>query len=487
MNISANVLPLWGFQQSKLSFCSTSSTTRVHSTNFDNVGWVLGGGGARGIFQIGVASALSKAGMLPDVIIGNSAGSINALALYGGNITKAEQAWKKTEKKDIAELGLLRTLAKGGAIGYDKFLNLQLPSKMLKLSGVEHPTTIKSLLQNNQFLSFIDKYRPKIKPEGEKDPVELMIGITDINNGKWGAFTTKRLYEKLKENGTYKNSSLFKLTDSNAAQAVKTSCSIPVAFPAMPVGQSVYIDSCIGNNNLTTQGVNALCALNEEMDEGILFVVMLEPKENTNRQGKKRITPEKANIATIGKQSIDIVIHNEIMRDKETQELINRELDRWGVVNLIIQTTVENIKKTGTALRKKSREIAQLAKLLPEKTDQQKLQDLATEIRKLGNTSHIDARQIESFLENYEPFDGKKKIKVVLIQPDKMFNVTVLDFKSLKQNSNLIVQHGYDVTLKALLNAGLITKKHYKELKKEPVIPGYNIFETQKEKIVAFA
>lgn len=75
------------------------------------IGVVLTGGGARAAYQVGVLRALSD--MNPDwaypfrVIVGTSAGAINAMALAGGgdffrhNVTRLEQLWMALESEHV--------------------------------------------------------------------------------------------------------------------------------------------------------------------------------------------------------------------------------------------------------------------------------------------------------------------------------------------------------------------------------------------------
>ena len=63
------------------------------------VAFVLGGGGARGAYQVGALRALLEAGIVPDLIAGTSIGAVNAtyLALWGVNldtVARMERAWE---------------------------------------------------------------------------------------------------------------------------------------------------------------------------------------------------------------------------------------------------------------------------------------------------------------------------------------------------------------------------------------------------------
>ncbi len=68
--------------------------------------FALGGGGARGALQVGALRALLEAGYQPELLVGTSAGAINAtfLALRGVNLQsldELEQAWYDAAEADL--------------------------------------------------------------------------------------------------------------------------------------------------------------------------------------------------------------------------------------------------------------------------------------------------------------------------------------------------------------------------------------------------
>jgi NTE family protein len=67
---------------------------------------VLGGGGARGAFQVGALQALLEARVRPDFVVGTSIGAVNAafLAVHGFDqqaLDELEAAWHEAEKADL--------------------------------------------------------------------------------------------------------------------------------------------------------------------------------------------------------------------------------------------------------------------------------------------------------------------------------------------------------------------------------------------------
>lgn len=75
--------------------------------------FALGGGGARGAFQVGALRAFHEAGIRPDLLVGSSIGAVNAaaLALWGFDDTGLfglELAWQKVAASDVLDLNLSR-------------------------------------------------------------------------------------------------------------------------------------------------------------------------------------------------------------------------------------------------------------------------------------------------------------------------------------------------------------------------------------------
>ena len=72
----------------------------------NKLAFVLGGGGARGALQVGALRALFERGYQPDLLVGTSAGAINAtfLALHGLSKTAVERlgaAWLRAAELDL--------------------------------------------------------------------------------------------------------------------------------------------------------------------------------------------------------------------------------------------------------------------------------------------------------------------------------------------------------------------------------------------------
>ena len=70
---------------------------------------VLGGGGAKGSYEVGVWKALREMGFEYDTVVGSSVGSINGALMVQGDYEIAESMWK-TIKTDMVFGGRVMTL-----------------------------------------------------------------------------------------------------------------------------------------------------------------------------------------------------------------------------------------------------------------------------------------------------------------------------------------------------------------------------------------
>ncbi|MFM2261990.1 MAG: family protein RssA [Pseudomonadota bacterium] len=94
----------------------------------------LGGGAARGFAHVGVIQVLEKEGLLPDVVVGTSAGSLVA-ALYasGKNSAELEQAALQMDESTIADWTLPlfnRGVLRGEALA--KYVNQQVKNRQIQ-------------------------------------------------------------------------------------------------------------------------------------------------------------------------------------------------------------------------------------------------------------------------------------------------------------------------------------------------------------------
>ena len=153
-------------------------------------GLVLSGGGVRGFAHVGALKALNEYGIFPDIISGTSTGALVG-ALYADGYTPEEIMHLFQEKK------------------FFKYLELVLPKKsLLKMTGLA-----KIFSQNLRAKTFEDLKIP------------LIACSTDLSNGKGVYFKSGELYK-----------------------SIMASATVPVIFPPITIGETVYVDGGIFDN-----------------------------------------------------------------------------------------------------------------------------------------------------------------------------------------------------------------------------------------------
>jgi len=158
--------------------------------------FVLPGGGALGAYQVGILKALAEADVTPDLLIGVSAGAVNA-ALFAWNASlpgtdKLEQIWRSIRRRDLLRVHPGRiTMA---AVG-------RRPSFFDSRPG-------ESFLRRHLGMRLL-----------QHAPVPLAIVATNLHDGRPVV-----------------------LTDGDAASAVVASCSFPAVYPPVRRGDLWLID-----------------------------------------------------------------------------------------------------------------------------------------------------------------------------------------------------------------------------------------------------
>lgn len=127
--------------------------------------FVLGGGGARGALQVGALRALCERGYRPDLVIGTSAGAINAayIALHGfsaNGINRLAEAWDRAGETELLPANYIRQTLRA----------------MLRAAPAGPAQRLREFFVANGItpdLAFADVQQPK-----------LIIVSSDLNTGK---------------------------------------------------------------------------------------------------------------------------------------------------------------------------------------------------------------------------------------------------------------------------------------------------------------
>jgi len=174
--------------------------------------FVLSGGASLGAVQVGMLRALVEEGIEPDLLVGTSAGALNAAFVAGHGVTPSgvdalAKVWTGLRSRTLFPVDPVRALSalagRGSALCSDRGL-----CRLLE----EH-LTFERL---------------------EDAPVPLVVVATDLLTGNEVS-----------------------LSSGDAEQAILASCALPAVFPPVPYGDTVLVDGGLANNTAVSEAVRA--------------------------------------------------------------------------------------------------------------------------------------------------------------------------------------------------------------------------------------
>jgi NTE family protein len=174
--------------------------------------FVLSGGASLGAVQVGMLRALIEQGISPDLLVGTSAGALNAAFIAGHGLDAAgadalAEVWTGLRSRSLFPLDPVRAVAalagRSSALCSDR--------------GLRH------LLEEHLAFERL-----------EDAPVPLVVVATDLLTGNEVS-----------------------LSSGSAEQAVLASCALPAVFPPVPYGDTVLVDGGLANNTAVSEAVRA--------------------------------------------------------------------------------------------------------------------------------------------------------------------------------------------------------------------------------------
>ena len=163
--------------------------------------FVLAGGGSFGAVQVGMLHELVAFGVVPDMVVGSSAGAINGAYFAGApnadGIARLDAIWRGLNRREVFPI-TWRSVA--------GFVMRRLP--------VVDPSGLRTLLERH--LAY---------KELEHAAVPVHVVATDLLHG--GTVT---------------------LSNGNAVESVLASAAIPAAFPPVRIGERFLVDGAIAGN-----------------------------------------------------------------------------------------------------------------------------------------------------------------------------------------------------------------------------------------------
>jgi NTE family protein len=174
--------------------------------------FVLSGGGSLGAVQVGMLQALADHGVRPDLLVGTSAGALNAAFVAGHGPGRAgtdalAEVWEEMRARSVFRVDVRRAI--GALAG--------------RRSALCDDRGLRDLLRRH--LRFTDL---------QDSPIPLVVVATDLLSGQEVA-----------------------LSEGDAPLAVLASCAIPGVFPAVGLQGSTLVDGGLADNTAVSQAVAA--------------------------------------------------------------------------------------------------------------------------------------------------------------------------------------------------------------------------------------
>jgi NTE family protein len=172
--------------------------------------FVFSGGGSLAAVQVGMTKALKNAGIIPDMVIGASAGALNAAFIashpWPGSIEKLEALWLSLKRHDVFPLDMPQLVT--AILGKRNYL--------ISPSGLE------SIIDNNLGVQTF-----------EQTYVGLKVVATELFTGKETVF----------DSGEIKS-------------ALLASAALPGIFPPVKIGEDLFIDGGVADNTPISLAAN---------------------------------------------------------------------------------------------------------------------------------------------------------------------------------------------------------------------------------------
>jgi NTE family protein len=148
------------------------------SSGGGRVAFVFQGGGSLAAAHVGMLRALTEAGIVPDLVVGASAGALNAVAYASdptlAGIDRTAAVWASIRRKDVAPLSA-RALV-GGLIGRQDGLASSTGLRHLIESGLVVPRLEQTVIPAHVVTTDLETGRPVVLSRG--DAVEALLATS---------------------------------------------------------------------------------------------------------------------------------------------------------------------------------------------------------------------------------------------------------------------------------------------------------------------
>jgi len=216
------------------------------------LGLVLGGGGGRGAYQIGVWEALEELGIAKHVkvISGTSIGALNAMLFMQGDLENAKKAWVSLHQDEILPINKRDLILKG------KMRIFNTAARINRILDLKPDLLYEGEFSSEGLVKVINKFLDMDKALNSGIPCYCTCSDLVLKDKK---------YFKV---GDYPNETI--------KQILLASSAIPGLYDAVEINGRLYLDGGLQDNVPITPVYNEKC--------DIIIVVRLCPEDSVNHQ-----------------------------------------------------------------------------------------------------------------------------------------------------------------------------------------------------------
>lgn len=190
------------------------------------IGLAFSGGGARGAYQIGVAKALQELGVLERIqcFSGTSIGAVNAAFVASAPLERVLHLWTSISPQDIKKTESF-------------FERLRTEKWRMVDHGLYEIGKLKDVLQAELDIQAV-KQTSVFVTLSESGPVDSgLFGLFKTSYSHYVKGDSKVVYALLSQQ-----------EDQDIVPLILASCSIPIVFPAVAMGEKQYYDGGVYDN-----------------------------------------------------------------------------------------------------------------------------------------------------------------------------------------------------------------------------------------------
>lgn len=310
----------------------------------DRIGLLLGGGGARAAYQVGVLKAIAE--LTPKdsenpfpVISGTSAGSINAAALasnafdFHHGVEKIVSVWSNFQVNHV-----FRADSKS-------LISRILSWTWSSIGFGDSKDSPDSLLDNTPLRQLLEHYisLPQIQQALDEEKLYgFCINACSYTSGRSICF-----YQAHSDVQPWSRTSRLGRPENITIDHLMASSAIPVVFPTVKIGKEYFGDGSMRQNAPISP------VLHLGAKKVLVIGVRMEPKLHAVKRPAKE--PGRPTVAQIAGYILDTLFLNSIYADVERMERINDTLDR------VPKSETDQLKKIEHLIISPSQDIASLA------------------------------------------------------------------------------------------------------------------------------